>query len=127
MGASLLCSAPYGFVLGGDAAIRVALLFVGSVALCWPSLHVFSGYLGCRVSALQNLVIALLISAVAGMFALGFVSWGGLAIGYHALGLCAVGYNALGMFGAGFNVRAGFHWTWGSLISVTGWIAKLIH
>lgn len=72
LSASALLAIPYGLVLGRDAVLRVVLLFVGSVLLCLPSLHVFSAYLGCRMSVSQNLVVALLVSSVAGMFALGF-------------------------------------------------------
>jgi hypothetical protein len=70
--ASVLFTLPYGAVLGLHDLWRVATLYLGSVAICFPSLHVFSGYLGCRMTLGQNLVIALVISAVAGMFVLGF-------------------------------------------------------
>src|SRR5690349_5416788 len=45
---SVLAALPYGAVLGPHRVLRVAALTLGSVAICFPSLHVFSGYFGCR-------------------------------------------------------------------------------
>jgi hypothetical protein len=69
---STLFALPFGAVLGADFVFHVALLLLGSVLLCVPSLHVFSGYLGCRMTIAQNIVVALLVSAVGSMFTLGF-------------------------------------------------------
>ena len=41
---------PYGFVLGWRTFWRIAVLFLGSTGICFPSLLVFSGYLGCRIN-----------------------------------------------------------------------------
>src|SRR5262245_22861073 len=38
---SVLSTLPYGALLGPDRALRVAALILGSVAICFPSLHVF--------------------------------------------------------------------------------------
>jgi hypothetical protein len=62
---------PYGFVLGWRFW-RVATLFLGSTAICFPSLVVFSSYLGCRINLEQNLVLALLTPSVAALFSFGF-------------------------------------------------------
>lgn len=70
--ASLLSTLPYGAVLGWTRAWRIAVLFVGSMAICFPSLQVFGAYLGFRVDLRQNLVLALIITAVAGLFTFGF-------------------------------------------------------
>lgn len=70
--ASGLFALPYGLVLEPSRALHVAALYLGAVALCFPSLHVFTAYLGCRMRVSQNLVMALLISAVAALFTLGF-------------------------------------------------------
>ncbi len=69
---SVIGAAVYGLVLGIDAAWRVAILYVGSLAVCFPSLHVFGAYVGRRVSVAQNLTLALVMSTVAGVFALAF-------------------------------------------------------
>lgn len=69
---SVLFAVPYAVVLDPTRAHRIAALYLGAVALCFPSLHVFTSYLGCRMSVMQNLVMALLISAVAALFSLGF-------------------------------------------------------
>jgi hypothetical protein len=66
---AVLASLPYGAVLSLDRVLRVAVWNVGSVAICFPSLHVFGAYLGGRNRLAQDLVLALLVSAVAGLFA----------------------------------------------------------
>jgi hypothetical protein len=70
--ASALFSVPYALVFGTGSAFRVSALFLGSVAVCVPSLHVFTSYLGFRIRLTQNLVMALVVSSVASMFALAF-------------------------------------------------------
>jgi hypothetical protein len=70
--ATVLMALPLGVLLGGVQMWKVAALLLGSLFICFPSLHVFSSYLGCRMSVLQNLVLALVLTAVAAMFALGF-------------------------------------------------------
>jgi|SRR5712671_328738 len=72
----LLCSIvgalPFGAVLDRGKTGHVALLFTGSVLICFPSLQVFSSYLGVRLSIAQNLALALLIPAAAALFCFGF-------------------------------------------------------
>lgn len=63
---------PYGCVLSFRHAWQVATLFLGSVALCLPSLHVVSAYLGMRVHAAQSFAIATIMAAVAAIFSCGF-------------------------------------------------------
>ncbi|MDH5492205.1 MAG: hypothetical protein OEY14_09640 [Myxococcales bacterium] len=70
--AGLLFALPYGLVLGLDRAWHIAALFLGSVAICWPSLHIFGSYLGLRVETGQSLALGLLVGAVASIFSLGF-------------------------------------------------------
>lgn len=74
---SVVSALPYGFVLGPQRALRVAALNVGAVAICVPALHVFICYFGLRIRPAQTAIMALLVSAVASMFALGFapVAW----------------------------------------------------
>jgi hypothetical protein len=50
----------------------IAVLFLGSTLLCFPSLQVFSSYLGVRAQPVQNLVLALLVPAAAALFCFGF-------------------------------------------------------
>jgi hypothetical protein len=69
---SVIAAVPLGAVLGPDRVLRVATLNVGAVALCFPALHVWSAYLGCKNRLGQDLALSLLVSAVAGLFALGF-------------------------------------------------------
>jgi hypothetical protein len=69
---SALFALPYGAVLGADRAWRIPALYLGSTAICFPSLHVFASYLGCKRPPAQNLVIALLIGFVASSFTLSF-------------------------------------------------------
>ena len=74
---TIVLALPFGAALGLDRVWRVAALLLGSVLICFPSLHVFSSYLGCRMSLAQNLVLALMASAVAAIFLLGFapIAW----------------------------------------------------
>lgn len=69
---SALFALPYGFVLGADGFWRVAALFLGSLLICFPSLHVFTSYLGRPAALSENLALALVLCAVAAIFSLGF-------------------------------------------------------
>lgn len=71
LGASLF-SVPYGLVLGLDSWWRVAVLYLGSTLICLPSLHVFSAYLGLRVTFAQTTVLALTIPGAAAIVTCGF-------------------------------------------------------
>jgi hypothetical protein len=66
---SVLAALPFGLVLGGGPW-RVALLLVGSLVVCFPSLHVFGALLGSRLSLAQTLALALVITCVAALFTL---------------------------------------------------------
>ena len=63
---------PYGVVLGAARFWQIAALYFGSVLICFPSLHVFSAFLGVRVRLAQSFALALLISTVAAIFTFGF-------------------------------------------------------
>ena len=63
---------PYGLILGAAKFWQIAALYFGSVLICYPSLHVFSAFLGVRVRLSQSLALALLISTVAAIFSFGF-------------------------------------------------------
>lgn len=67
-----LATIPYGFARGGAAFWKVGALFGGATLLCFPSLQVFSAYLGSRLQPVQNLALSLLVAAVAALFTLGF-------------------------------------------------------
>ena len=74
---TIIFALPYGAVLGVERFWRVALLFVGSLGICFPSLQVFSAYIGCRVNMRQNLALGLVITCVAAIFTFGFfpIQW----------------------------------------------------
>ncbi len=63
---------PYGCVLGWDSWWRVIVFYLGSTAICLPSLYVFATYLGARASLAQIAILALSIPAVAALFTFGF-------------------------------------------------------
>lgn len=69
---SLVAAIPYGMVDGPRRVLHIAMLFLGSVLLCVPSLLVFASYLGVRMHWAQHLSIALIIPAAAALFTLGF-------------------------------------------------------
>jgi hypothetical protein len=72
LGASAAFALPYGAVLGWESCWRVAATFLCALAVCFPSLHVFSAYVGLRLRAEQNLALALVITSVAALFTFGF-------------------------------------------------------
>ena len=69
---SVLFTLPYGAVLAPATFWDIATLFVGSMAICFPSLQVFSAYLGVAISLTQNLVLALIITTASALFCFGF-------------------------------------------------------
>jgi hypothetical protein len=72
MATSLLAAVPYGVVAPRARFWNIAVLYTGSLLICFPCLHVFSQFLGMRFRLAQNLVLALLITSVAGLFTFGF-------------------------------------------------------
>jgi len=68
----LLFAIPFGALSPASNSLDVTILFCGSVLLCYPSLHVFSRFLGFESGALQNLMAALTICASAAVISLGF-------------------------------------------------------
>jgi len=87
---------PFGAVFGLAGFWRVAALLLGALAICVPSLHVFSRYLGARATWAQTVGVALAATAVTSLFTLAFapivgfwrltmsgstlVTWEGMAI-----------------------------------------------
>jgi hypothetical protein len=69
---SIVFALPFGAVPPVQCFWKVAALFAGSVAICFPSLHVFSQYLGLKLTFAQNLAVALVVSCVAAIFSFGF-------------------------------------------------------
>lgn len=69
---TLAFSLPYGAVLSLERAWAIAALFLGSVALCLPSLHIVSAYLGLRVHIAQSFAFATIVATVASTFSFGF-------------------------------------------------------
>lgn len=69
---TLAFSLPYGLVLSVERVWQIATLFLGSVALCLPSLHVVSAYLGLRIHVAQSFAFATIIATVAAIFSFGF-------------------------------------------------------
>lgn len=72
LAASLIYALPFGFVLGFERFWHIAALYLGSVAICLPSLHIFAGYLGLGLRAGQTLSLGVLVSSVASIFSVGF-------------------------------------------------------
>jgi hypothetical protein len=72
LGASAAFALPYGAVQSPAGCWRVAATLLCALAVCFPSLHVFSAYLGLRLLAGQSLALALVITSVAALFTFGF-------------------------------------------------------
>lgn len=69
---SLLFALPFGAVLDIGRLWRVAWLLVGSLLICFPSLHIFGAYFGSRLTVMQNLCLSLSITSVAALFTFSF-------------------------------------------------------
>jgi hypothetical protein len=69
---TLVFSLPYGCVLSAERTWQVATLFLGSVALCLPSLHVVSAFLGMRIHVAQSFAFATIVATVAAIFSFSF-------------------------------------------------------
>lgn len=63
---------PFGAVLAPTRFWRVAELLLGSLAVCFPSLHVFGRYVGGGLSVVQTLCISLVATATTSLFTLAF-------------------------------------------------------
>ena len=72
MALSLLAALPYGAVVYGERFWSITALFTGSLLICFPSLYVFSQFLGIPFRLAQISVLSLLITSVAGIFTFGF-------------------------------------------------------
>lgn len=72
LASSAVYALPYGLVLGIGRFWQIAALYLGSVAICLPSLHVFGAYLQVRLDLTQALVLGLSTACVASMFSFGF-------------------------------------------------------
>jgi hypothetical protein len=72
LAASLLAAIPYGLVSPRAEWWKIAVLFTGSLAICFPSLHAFGQFFGLRLDLGRNLALSLIITATAGLFTLGF-------------------------------------------------------
>lgn len=69
---SVMFALPYGAVLDPGRCWDIAVLFVGSMVICLPSLQVFSAYLGVTITFTQNLALALIITTASALFCFGF-------------------------------------------------------
>jgi hypothetical protein len=63
--------------LGANKFWHVALLFEGSLLICFPSLHVFGAYFGLAIGAVQSLALVAWATCVAALFTFGFapIQW----------------------------------------------------
>src|SRR5690606_13649165 len=69
---TVLLALPYGWVLGVENTWRVPALLLGTLAICFPSLHVFGAYVGRTMPLLDHVVLALVIPCVAAVFTFAF-------------------------------------------------------
>jgi hypothetical protein len=73
----VLCTLPFSLVMDRTKVAHVAVLFSGSVLICFPALQVFGAYLGGKLTIAQNLALALVVPAAAALFCFGFfpIQW----------------------------------------------------
>jgi len=69
---SLLFAVPYGLILDPQGFWRMLVLFLGSMLICFPSLHIFGDFLGFKIKLEQNLALGFIIASVAAIFSFGF-------------------------------------------------------
>jgi hypothetical protein len=69
---SLLAAIPYGIVAPHSGWWKIAALYCGSLAICFPSLHIFAQFFSVRLELLRSLALAMIITATSAFFALGF-------------------------------------------------------
>lgn len=69
---SLLFTVPYGALSPARSVWKIAVLYTGSLLICFPCLHMFSQFLGIRFNLGQNLALSLVITSVAALFTFGF-------------------------------------------------------
>jgi hypothetical protein len=62
----------YGLLSPARNAWSTPVLFFGSLAICFPSLHVFAVFHGARFGLGPMLALALTLTGAAGLFAIGF-------------------------------------------------------
>jgi hypothetical protein len=68
----LIFALPFGAVLDWRGMLRPAIFLMGSMMICFPSLHIFSQYFELKIGLQQNLVLAFTITATAAIFLFGF-------------------------------------------------------
>ena len=69
---SLLSTIPYGAFSPTRTFWKIAVLYTGSLLLCFPCLHTFAEFLGFRLGLGRTFALALVITSVAGLFTFGF-------------------------------------------------------
>jgi hypothetical protein len=69
---SLLAAIPYGIVSPRGDWWKIAALYCGSLAICFPSLHVFAQFFGVKLELLRSLALSMIITATAALFTFGF-------------------------------------------------------
>ena len=72
LAASLLAAIPYGIVAPRGNWWTIAVLFCGSLMICFPSLHTFAQFCGLRLDLGRNFALSLIITATASLFTFGF-------------------------------------------------------
>jgi hypothetical protein len=69
---SLLASIPYGIVSPHGDWWKIAVLYCGSLAICFPSLHIFAQFFGVKLKLMRSLALSMIITATAAIFTFGF-------------------------------------------------------
>jgi hypothetical protein len=72
LAASLLTSIPYGIVSPHGDWWKIAVLYCGSLAICFPSLHIFAQFFGVKLKLMRSLSLSMIITATAAIFTFGF-------------------------------------------------------
>jgi len=72
LAAGVVATIPYGALSPVRSFWKIAVLYTGSLLLCFPCLHVFTQFFGFRSSLGRDLALSLVITSVAGLFTFGF-------------------------------------------------------
>lgn len=72
MATGLLSTIPYSVLSPTGSLWKVAVLFTGSLLICFPCLYMFGQFLGLSLSLPRSLAMALIVTGAAGLFTFAF-------------------------------------------------------
>lgn len=108
MAASLVSTIPYGLLSPTGNFWKVAVLFTGSLMICFPCLYMFGQFIELRLGLASSLALALILTATAGLFTFAFcpIIWF-ITFSVRAVPDSAVSPSGLSIFLLGLSAMLG--------------------